>query len=52
MEAQRAVEEAEMLGYMDEVKQGEYEPEPSYASVHPAPRTDIMDISDDEDYLR
>ena len=49
MEAQRAVEEAEMLAYMDEVEQEEDEPEPSYPPVQPAPDTVVLYISDDEE---
>ena len=40
MEAQQAVEEAEMLVYMDEVEQEEEEP---------ASDTIVVDISDDEE---
>ena len=38
-----------MFAYMDEVEQEEEEPEPSCVPVHPAPGTDVVDISNDED---
>ena len=47
MEAQQVAEEAEMLGYMNEVEQEEEEPEPSYPLVQLAPGSIIMDIFDD-----
>ena len=49
MEAQEAVEEAEMFAYMDEVEQEEDEPEPSYPPVQPAPGTVVVDISEDKE---
>ena len=45
MEAQEAAKEAKMLAYMDEVKQEEDEPEPSYPPVQLAPGTVFVDIS-------
>jgi hypothetical protein len=49
METQEAVEEAEMLAYMDEVEQEEDEPEAYYPPIQPAPGTVVVDISHDED---
>ena len=44
MEVQEAAEEKKMFAYMDEVKQKEDEPEPSYP-----PGTVVVDIFNDED---
>ena len=49
MEAQEAVEEAEMIAYMDEIEREEDEPEPSYPRVQPAPDILVVDIFDDEE---
>ncbi|KAE8796651.1 hypothetical protein D1007_28270 [Hordeum vulgare] len=46
MKVERAVEEAEILDYMNEVEEEELEP--SYAVVYLTPGTDVVGISDND----